>query len=294
MLVNTVLKGQLAESSNGVLDDGVLAAPVLATELIEPLDAVHQVVDDGDDDGDTDGVAPDDNNGDNIDPAITTLLEGGRGIGDLGFSGQPAEDTEDGSEDIDTEDGGDELEGRPGLSTTGDEDEPVLSEGNLEEEDFLHGAEVLDDTTVGKEEGTADDPCAKSEEYTEDDRDDPDLGKLPFDWAFLRVGVIVSDSDGSQISEQGEKDDELDADRLTKDDHGGDQVDLQVKTQSDAVLDIRLHALEDLTGSLDGQDNGGKTRSKEDNIGSGLCGLRGTFDSNTAIGLLQRGSIVDT
>ena len=55
-----------------------------------------------------------------------------------------------------------------------------------------------------------------------------------------------------------------------------------------------LHALEDLASSFDGKHNGGETRCKEDNIGSGLGGFRCALDSNTAIGLLERWSVVDT
>jgi len=67
-----------------------------------------------------------------------------------------------------------------------------------------------------------------------------------------------------------------------------------VQAKSDAVLDISLHTLEDLAGNLDSQDNRAKTGGKEDDIGSGLGSFGGTFDSDTAIGLLERGSIVDT
>jgi hypothetical protein len=67
-----------------------------------------------------------------------------------------------------------------------------------------------------------------------------------------------------------------------------------VETESDTVLDISLHTLENLTSDLDGVDNGGKTRGKEDNIGSSLSSLGGTLNSNTTVRLLERGSIVDT
>jgi hypothetical protein len=67
-----------------------------------------------------------------------------------------------------------------------------------------------------------------------------------------------------------------------------------VETESDTVLDISLHTLEDLTSNLDGIDNSGKTRSKEDNIGSSLSSLGGTLDGNTTVRLLERGSVVDT
>jgi hypothetical protein len=67
-----------------------------------------------------------------------------------------------------------------------------------------------------------------------------------------------------------------------------------MQTQCDSVLDIRLHALENLASNLDGQHNRGKTGGEEDDIGSGLSGFRSTFDSDTAIGFLEGWSIVDT
>jgi hypothetical protein len=52
--------------------------------------------------------------------------------------------------------------------------------------------------------------------------------------------------------------------------------------------------LEDLSGNLDGKDDGAKTGGEEDNIGGGLSSFWGTLDSNTAISLLERGGIVYT
>jgi len=49
-----------------------------------------------------------------------------------------------------------------------------------------------------------------------------------------------------------------------------------------------------LTRGLDGQDDGGETGGEEDNVGSGLGSFGGTFDSDTTVGLLERGSVVDT
>lgn len=295
MFVFAVLERQLAEGSNHVLNSRVLPLAVLAAKGVEPWDAVKEVVDNGDDDGDTNGVSPDDNDGDNISPAIITELEvDGLGVGLVWLTRHPAEDSEDGGKSVDTQDSTNELERGPGLSATGDEDEPVLSKGNLEEEDGLDSTEVLDDTTVGEEESATDDPGTESEEETENDGDEPDLGQLPLDGAGLRVGIVVGDSDGGQISEQGEEDNELGTDGLVDDDHGGDEVDFQMQAKSDTVLDISLHTLENLAGSLDGQDNGGQTRGKEDDISGSLSSLSGTLDGNTTVRLLERRGVVDT
>lgn len=311
VLVLAVLERQLAEGSNHVLNSRVLVSAVLAAEVVEPGDLVEEVVHHGDDNGDTDRVSPDNNDGDNVDPAVGTEVVGGRWVGLVETAREPTEQTEDGSHDIDTEDGNDELERRPGLATTGNEDEPVLSEGDLEEENLLDGTEVLDDTTVGEEESATDDPGTESKQDTEDDGDEPDLGQLPLDRTSLRESVlrhvrrysymqnisrayIVGNSDGGQIGEESDEDNELGTDGLVDDDHRGDEVKLKVETESNTVLDIRLHTLENLTGDLDGQDDGGETGGEENDIGSGLGSFGRTFDGNTAIGLLERGSIVDT
>lgn len=106
--------------------------------------------------------------------------------------------------------------------------------------------------------------------------------------------VVVGDGDGGQVGKQGEEDDELRTDRLVDDDHASNQVNLQVQTQRDTVLDVRLHPLEDLTGNLDRRDNRRQTGCKEDNVRSRLRSLGRPFDGDTAVRLLQRRSIVDT
>ena len=50
LIVALMLDGDLAEMTDDVLHLGVATATTLATEVIEPCDLVHQVVDDGDDD----------------------------------------------------------------------------------------------------------------------------------------------------------------------------------------------------------------------------------------------------
>lgn len=289
-----MLNGELGQTADDVLEVGVLARAVLTTKVVEPGDVGEDIVDDGNDDGNTDGVGPDDNDSDDVD--ITVDGEDGvvGRVGLLEVSRDPAEDTEKSGQDIDDEDGANQLPRGEGLATTGNEDQPVLSQRDLEEENLLGRTEVLDDTTVGQEESTTDNPGSGSEESTKDDGDDPDLGQLPLDGAGLEVSVIVSDGDGGNVSEQGDEDNELGADGLVDDDHGGDEVDLQVQTQSDTVLDIGLHTLEDLTGQLDGIDDGGQTGGKEDDIGSSLGGLSSTLDGNTTVRLLQGGSVVDT
>jgi len=292
--ISLVLDGQLGQVANEVLDLGVGLGAVLAAEVVEPRDLAQDVVDHGDDDGDTDRVGPDDNDGDNVDITVDGVLGGGRRAGLLEVTRQPAEDGEESSKRIDTQDGSNELPRWPGLSTTGDEDQPVLGQRDLEEQDLLRRTEVLDQTTVGQEEVSTDNPSGNGQEETKDDGNDPDLGQLPLDRAHLEVSIVVGNGDGGQVSEEGDEDDQVSADGLVDDDHGGDQVDLEVETQSDTVLDVGLHALEDLTGQLDGIDDGAQTGSEEDNVGGSLVSLGGTLDGNTTVGLLEGRSVVDT
>lgn len=292
-----MLERQLAEMSDNVLHLGVVYAAVLAAEISETGDLVEQVVCDGDEDENTDRVRPDDDHGDDIGVSVTGLHElrhwgWERLLVDVGV--QPSENTEESGNDVDTSNGANELPGWKSLSTTGDEDEPVLSKGDFEEQDFLNVAPVLHNTTRWQVHCATDDPSCDCKFDTEDDRDDPDLGQLPFDRLRVRVRIVVSDGNGSQIGKEGDEDNELGADGLVDDDHGGNQVDFQVKAEGNTVLDVCLHTLENLAGSLDGKDNSGETWGKENDIGGGLGSFGGTFDGDTTIGLLERWSIVDT
>ena len=67
-----------------------------------------------------------------------------------------------------------------------------------------------------------------------------------------------------------------------------------MQTEGDTVLDVCLHALEDLASGLDGEHDGGKTRCKEDDVGGGLGCFGRTLDGDTAVSLLKRWSVVDT
>jgi hypothetical protein len=279
-----------------VLHLGIGIGSLRTSQVVQPRDLVKQVVDDGNNDGNTNGISPDNNNSDNRSVAVVRKVLGEiSGVRLLArTTGKPAEDTEESSNNVDTEDGADELPGWPGVAAASDEDEPVLSEGHFEEKYTLDGAEVLDDTAVGQEHAATDNPGTGRKENTEDDGDNPDLGQLPLDGASFEVCVIVGNGDGSQISEEGQEDDEVDGDGLVDDYHGCHEVDFQVQAKSNTVLDIGLHALENLASNLDGRDDGGKTGGKENDISGGLSGFGCTFDGNTTVGFLQRWSVVDT
>lgn len=274
--VGLVLNSNLAQHQQRILHLGVLLLPVLAAEVVEPLDLVQDDIDNSNKNGHTNRVTPHKHDRDKIGPAIGRVHEdilGNSAHDTTTAARQPAKDGEDGGQDIDDEDGAHELPRGPGLAATGDEDEPVLSERNLKEKNFLDRAVVLNDTAVGQEHCTADDPGTESEQSAEDDTDDPNLAQLPFDGAGLDVSIVVSNGDGGQVGKEGNKDDKIRADSLVEDDHRGGQVDLEVETQGNTVLNVCLHALEDLTSRLDGQNDRAETGGKENNVGGGLGSL---------------------
>lgn len=156
-----MLNGDLVQLQERVLKHGVLVAPVLATQVVQPLVLVEQVVDNSDEDSHADRVRPDQHHSNDVRPSIVRVHEDGlRGsLHDTAAGArQPPEQGEDSREDVHDEDGADELPRGPGLAAAGDEDEPVLGQGDLEEEDLLDGAEVLDDAAVLEEHRCPDDP----------------------------------------------------------------------------------------------------------------------------------------
>lgn len=250
-----MLNSDLGKMADDVLDLGVLDGAGLASKVVEPGPVAEQVVDDGNDDGDSDGVTPDNDNGDDVGVSVESedalLALDVDGVLD-NITGQPAEDAEEGGKNIDTEDGANQLPSWKSLETAGDEDEPVLGKGDLQEEDTLDVTVDLDESTVWQEHGTTEDPGTESEESSENNGDDPDFWQLPLDWTLLEVSVVVSDGNGGQISEESDEDDKLGAHGLVDDDHGRDEIKLQVQAKSDTVLDVGLHALENLARDLDG------------------------------------------
>lgn len=284
-----MLDGNLAERGDDILHHRVGLAAFLAAEVVKRLHVGHDVVDNGNDNDNGDGVAPDDNNSDDV-SATSSIQQAVGGSGDgvgVWATSEPTEDGKQRGQDIHTEDGKNELERWVSLESTSDEDEPVLGKRHLKEQDALDVAVVLDNTTVLEPESSAQNPGTNGQQAAENNRDDPDLGQLPFDGAALEVSIVVSYGDGSQISEQSEEHDQVDTDSLVNGNHRGNQVQLKVQAKSDTVLDVGLHALENLARDLDGGNDSRQTRSKEDDIGGSLGGFSGTLDSNTTVGLLQ-------
>merc|ERR1712072_1483863 len=195
VLILLVLDSQLAEVADDVLHLSVVDVALGTAEVGKAGNDVEEVVGDGDDDGDTNRVGPHHDNGDNVGHtlAVLVVVEATHWVRDrlvANLLREPTEDTEDSGEGVHNGDGGDQCESREGRATTGNEDKPVLSKRNLKEENVLDAAVSLDDTTVGQEQGTTNNPGGKSKLDTENDGDDPDLRKLPFDRALLRVSVV--------------------------------------------------------------------------------------------------------
>lgn len=175
--------------------------------VVKALAARHQVVDTSHDTEDTEREDPDTDNGDNG-SLVTTLEE--------------TPDGEAGSEDIDDQDGASELprgDGRPERTVgSGNEDQPVLSKGDLEEENLVHVTEVLHDTTIGtlSVHGSEGDPGTDSKDYSKDNGHSPELGQVPLDGGLGERSVIVGDGQGSNISEDGNEDNQLNVKRTVQ------------------------------------------------------------------------------
>ena len=149
-------------------------------KVIEANAVLEDVVDTAHDAEDTEGEDPNTDDGNN---GGVRVLE-------------PAPDGEAGGNNINDENSTAELprgdRGPEGTVGTSDEDEPVLSKRDLEEDDFVHVTEVLDDTAVLtlSVHGGDSDPGTDGKDDTEEDRHTPELGKVPLDGG-LRVGGVV-------------------------------------------------------------------------------------------------------
>ncbi|KAF3060281.1 hypothetical protein CFAM422_011359 [Trichoderma lentiforme] len=251
--------------------------PAASASLEEVVETTH----DGED---TEGENPDTNNSDNA------------GL----LADEPTKDTEEGGNDVDNQDGTAELprrNGRPERTVgTGDEDQPVLSEGDLKEDDLVDVTEVLDDTTVlaTSVHGGEGNPGTDGEDGSEENGHTPELGKVPLDGSLGVRGVIVGNGQGGDISENGNEDDQLNVQGTVEDGDPETKEDLHVQRQGDTVDDVGVHAVEDLARGLESVNDGTETGGKENDIGGGTGSIGSTLDSNTSIGLLQGGSIVDT
>lgn len=255
-------------------------------EVVEAGAALHEVVETTHDSEDTEGEDPNTDNTDNVDAVVGST--------------EPTEDGEDGGNDVDDQDGTSQLprgNGRPeGTVGTGDEDQPVLSQGNLEEDNFVDVTSVLGDTTVltTNVQGGQADPGTDSENDTKQDGHTPELRQVPLDGGLRVGGVVVGDGESGNIGENGDEDNQVQVERAVENGNPEAEEDLHVQRQGDTVDNVGVHAVEDLAGSLEGINDGTETRGEEDDIRGGAGSVRGTLNGDTSIGLLQGGGIVDT
>lgn len=184
VLGRLVNDGDSLETGEEVLELAVLVVTFSSSQVVEPWDLqvvmevgsagagtnhlrartyrVQEVVDQSHDNEHSEGESPDTDNSDNVGPATVVTLSVDGGIG----ASEPSEETEDGGQDVDSEDGADQLPRWPCPASvgTGDEDEPVLGKGDLQEEDSLNVSEVLDDTSVVDVESSPHDPGTGGEQ----------------------------------------------------------------------------------------------------------------------------------
>src|SRR5690606_15215998 len=131
--------------------------------------ALHEVVEATHDGEDTEREDPDTDNTDDVDAVVVAT--------------EPTEDSEQSGNDVDHQDGTGQLprgDGGPeGAVGTGDEDEPVLGERDLEEDNLVDVTTVLGDTAVlaTDVQGGQTDPGADSKDEAEQDGHTPELGQ---------------------------------------------------------------------------------------------------------------------
>ncbi|TLD21338.1 hypothetical protein PspLS_09068 [Pyricularia sp. CBS 133598] len=254
-------------------------------EVVKALTVLENVVETSHDAENTEGEDPDTDDGNDVSHFVAD---------------EPTPDGEARGDDVDDENGTSKLprrNGRPeGTVGTGDEDQPVLSKGDLKENDSVDLTVVLDNTTVltvDEHRGDGDEGT-NGQDNTEKDGHTPELGQVPLNGGLGVRSVVVGDGQGSDIGKDGDESDQVDVERLVEGRNQDTKVDLQVNGKSDTVDDIGVHTVENLARSLEGVDDGTKTGGKEDNVGGRSSGVGGTLDSDTSVGLLQRGSVVDT
>ena len=115
VLILLHLDGDLGQMHDNILHLGIGLGALGTSKVVEPLEAVHDIVDNGADDDDSNGETPDNNNGDDAGASIER--EEGTLAGVLerrvvvlsGTAGQETEDTEEGGYNIDEEDSTDKL-----------------------------------------------------------------------------------------------------------------------------------------------------------------------------------------
>lgn len=234
-----VLGRNTLKRDNEVLEGSlllVLLGRLSVHEVVESSAALHEVVKTTHDTEDTEGENPDTDNGDNAGLATN----------------EPTEDTEECGKDIDDQNGAGKLPRRNGgperTVGTSDEDQPVLSKRDLEEENLVDLTEVLDDTTILRVgvHGGKSDPGTDSQDNTEKDGHTPELGKVPLDGGLGEGGVVVGDSKGSDIGENGNEDNKLNVKRSVEDGDPETKEDLHVQRKSDTVDNVGVHSVENL------------------------------------------------
>lgn len=115
VLILLHLDGDLGQVHDNVLHLGISLGALSTSKVVEPFEAVHDIVDNGADNNDTNGETPDNDNSDDASVAIggkegafTHELHWGV-IFDSGSSGEKTEHTEERGHNINEEDSTDKL-----------------------------------------------------------------------------------------------------------------------------------------------------------------------------------------
>lgn len=82
--------------------------------------------------------------------------------------------------------------------------------------------------------------------------------------------VVVGYRDCCQVGKKSQKDHQVDIKRFVDDAHRRNKINLQMEAESNAILNISLHPLENLSRNFDGADDCAQARRKKDDVGGGL------------------------
>lgn len=132
------------------------------------------------------------------------------------------------------------------------------------------------------------------EENTDDDRHGDDLAQSPLIGCARDSGIVDCDDERGDIVEEGDDDDELGGQREGQARDREEEKDEEVDGRRDTVEGIAAHALENHARGLDGVDDGGQTLGEQNNVGRRASSVRAAVDGDADVGLLERGSVVDT
>lgn len=121
-----------------------------------------------------------------------------------------------------------------------------------------------------------------------------DLDQVPVVRRVRRKDTVDGQGHDGTIVEQGNNQDHEGREVKLEGEGKNGEAEDNTNGDSTGVDGVVPHTLEDDTGSADSMDDGGKTRLRQDDIGSTTSSVSGTLDGDTDVGTGKSGGIVGT